>query len=228
MNPVLSELAKQIQLAAARFIPLAYALGRKKAAKKYGVKPWGEKDNVNVTMLLNRHAEELAQSMARIEESASQGESLSALIGGLINRAGSWSWALSPAVAMGLASYVDDARQDIAEVEGLPAANIGIIWYTAEDARVCKRCLYLSGRWFDAKEAYALASTIHRNCRCSAHFDVGTPDEALVGPIPGYKPGTAQDVYRDLHVDGLVSARDKRAREIIARGKPKEYARPNV
>ena len=228
MNPVLSDLAKKLQLAAAAFIPLAYTLGRKKAEKKYGARPWGEKDNVNVATLLNRNAEELSKSMAAIELKVSEGAVIGGLIDNLLGRVGSWSWVLSPALAMGLASYVDDARQDIARVEALPASDIGIIWYNAEDAKVCQRCLYLSGRWFDAKEAYALASTIHPNCRCSAYFDVGTPDEALVGPIPGYKPGTAQDVYSDLHVDGLVAARNRRARSIIERGKPKEYARSNV
>jgi hypothetical protein len=105
--------------------------------------------------------------------------------------------------------------------------DIGIIWYTAEDSKVCPRCQYLAGRWFDAKEAYDIASKFHPHCRCPAHFDVGTPDEALVGPIPDYKPGTAQDVYRDLGIEGLISKRISRARDIVERGKPAEHARSN-
>jgi hypothetical protein len=243
MNEILASLSKNMQLAASQFLVLAYTLGRNKAAKKYGILPWGEIDNVNIAMLINRHAQELAASMAALELRASQGEPLKDLLDGLIHRVGSWSWVLSPALALGLAAYVDTARRDIAtqiQVETvppgkppisgavgvLPAANdIGIIWYTAEDKRVCPKCLYLAGRWFDAKQAYDLARSIHIGCRCSAFFDIGMPDEALVGPIPGYKPGTAQDVYRDLHVDGLASARTRRARSIIEKGKPKEYAR---
>ena len=54
-------------------------------------------------------------------------------------------------------------------------------------------------------------------------FDVGIPSEAMVGPIPGYKPGTADDVYRNLGADtisGLAQERINRARRLnIRRGK---------
>jgi hypothetical protein len=236
LNDTLSELSKKMQLAAASFIPLAYTMGRNKAAKKYGLHAWGEIDNVNIITLLNRHAEELSKSMSAIELRASQGEPLSDLLDGLISRIGSWAWVLSPALALGMASYVDTNRHQIAdqiqvEIGNTDPDDIGIIWYTAEDRRVCSKCLYLAGRWFDAKQAYALAASVHGGtgtCRCPAHFDIGTPNEALVGPIPGYQPGTAQDVYRDLNIEGLSSTRIRRARSIIEKSKPKEYARPGV
>jgi hypothetical protein len=232
MEPVLMELAAEMQKAANSYIPKAYEIGRAKAQAKYGVvKPWGESDNVNVELLLTRHAAELSTSMARVEQAANAGKPLAGLIDGLLKRASAWSWTLFPAMAMGLAAYVEQNRTEIAVVEKIPASDIGIIWLTAEDERVCKKCLYLAGRWFPAKQAYEIATTIHPGCRCSRFFDVGTPDEAMVGPIPGYRAGTADDVYRDLNVEGvgnLTKEREKRARRIIARGKPVNYTRPYV
>ena len=227
MRPELEKLALEMQKLAMVYLPLAYLLGKRKAEKKYGIKQkWSDKDNVNVEILLNRHAEELSGSMATIEKQVSEGKPVEGLIDNLISRAGSWAWVLSPALAMGLSAYVDDNRTEIGKIENLNSNNIGIIWYTAEDSRVCKICSYLAGRWFDAKQAYDLAAKVHPGCRCPAHFDVGTPDEALSGPIPDYKPGTAQDIYRDLNISGLVQAREKRARDIVSRGKPANYARP--
>ena len=230
MNQALSNLAQGIQQQAGVFIPKAYALGRAKAQRKYGVVvPWGDRDNVAVEQLLARHADELSTSMAAIDAQQSQGAPIDHLIDNLIGRVHSWSWALVPALAMGLATYVDRARGEIGATEQLEPNDIGIIWSTAGDARVCKTCDYLNGRWFDAKEAYALAATVHRGCRCPAHWDVGTPDEALVGPIPGYKPGTAQDIYRDLGIQGAVQARHNAGRQTYNKmPKPSEYARPNI
>ena len=76
-------------------------------------------------------------------------------------------------------------------------------------------------------EYYANGILVH-NCRCPPNFDVGTPDEAIVAPIPGYKPGTAEDVYKDLNIAGLAQARISKARRIIARGKPALGARMPV
>ena len=88
--------------------------------------------------------------------------------------------------------------------------DIGVIWYNCEDEEVCEKCHYLAGRWFDAKDAYLIASQIHEGCRCKDCFDVGIPSEALVGPIPGYKPGTKQHIHQDLNIDRLVKDRELR------------------
>jgi hypothetical protein len=125
---------------------------------------------------------------------------------------------------MGMATATDESRNEIARQENIPASDIGIIWLNSEDERVCKVCLYLAGRWFDAHEAYDIASKVHggsNTCRCPPHFDVGVPREALVGPIPDYKPGTSADV-----LSGLAQTRINLSRNIVARGKPAEYARP--
>lgn len=224
MNARLSAIAAGMQTAAQSYIPKAYQLGREKAQSKYGtVVPWSDADNVNVELLLNRHAQELEASMVTLELQAAEGKPVQDLIKRLINRAASWAWVLSPALAMGLAAYINAARNEIGRAEGLEPNDIGIIWLTAEDEKVCKKCLYLAGRWFPAKQAYEIASTIHIGCRCSRFFDVGIPSEAMVGPIPGYKPGTADDVYRNLGADtisGLAQERINRARRLnIRRGK---------
>lgn len=167
MNPALVSLAAQIQTAAAQYIPKAYALGKLKAQKKYKlVQPWGERDAVNVELLLIQHAAAVSRSMAAIELQASQGKPIVDLLQGLINRASSWSWALAPALSMGLATYVDQNRNEISreestEAKPLDANDIGIIWWTAEDVKVCEKCNYLSGRWFDAHHAYEVANTVH-------------------------------------------------------------------
>lgn len=219
MNQTLSELAQQIQKRAGIYIPLAYTLGRQKVLKRYNVnRPWGTIDQVEVELLLHRHSEELAKSFAKIEERVSQGEDLADLLNGLTKRLPTWSWVLYPALAAGMAAGVNETRREISHEENIPADDIGIIWYNAKDNRVCDTCLYLTGRWFDAREAYDLASKTHQNCRCPTFFDIGTPDEAIVAPIAGYRPGTAQDVYRDLNVAGLAQARISRARQIISRG----------
>jgi len=85
--------------------------------------------------------------------------------------------------------------------------DIGIIWYNFEDEKVCEKCQYLAGRWFAAKDAYLIASQIHEGCRCKDCFDVGIPSEALVGPIPGYRPGANQDIFKDLKIDDLIIKR---------------------
>lgn len=214
MNETLSNLAQEIQKQAESFIPKAYRLGQKKAQTRYGiVKPWGDRDNVNIALLLNRHAEELSKSMAKIDQIVSQGGSLEQGINSLLARVSSWAWVLAPALAMGLAEYTSSNRQEIAATEGISVDDIGIIWLTARDARVCPKCQYLNGRWFDAKQAYEVAATIHPGCRCPQHFDVGVPSEAMVGPIPGYRPGTAQDVYRDLNIEGLAKVRQSQVKE---------------
>ena len=128
-----------------------------------------------------------------------------------------------PAMAMGMAAGVDDSRTEIAKAESIPASDIGIIWSTRDDDKVCSKCQFLNGRWFDAKEAYALVATVHPGCRCPPTWDVGTPDEAIVGPIEGYKPGTAQDIYRDLNIEGVTKGRVAKARRLISRGRPVEY-----
>jgi hypothetical protein len=227
VNELLIELAKSIQVLALNYIPKAYLLGKAKAAKKYGTKPiWTDKDKVNVELLLGRHAEELSTSMAALENKVVQGTSIDDAITMFRNRLSSWSWVLSPAVADGLSAYVDENRNEIARQEQIPSGDIGVIWYNARDAKVCPKCLYLSGRWFDAKQAYEIAATIHPNCRCPAHFDVGTPDEALVGPLPDYKPGAISDVYRDLNINGLTKERVARARRLNERGNPRAVITP--
>lgn len=216
MNPRLVEVGKIIQMLASRYIPRAYALGRGKVSSKYRLfKPWDASDNANIEVLLNRHGIELAKSLANMETALAEGETLETLIEGLLDRTGLWAWVLSPAMAAGMAAGVDDSRREIARQEGLPVDEIGIIWLTAEDEKVCKKCLYMAGRWFDAHHAYDIASTIHPHCRCPAHFDVGTPSEAMVGPLPGYRPDRLGLVYGDLGLD------DERARRRQARyGKP--------
>lgn len=234
MNSILADLAETMQKQAGTYIPQAYALGKAKGQSKYGTSvPWSDMDNVNVELLLNRHAEELQQAFVGIEQRINEGHSLKDELTKLVKRAASWAWVLSPALAMGLAAYVNTNRQLIAEsisteerqtteppvwnkpkqtVEMIEPNDIGVIWLNARDQRVCKRCLYLSGRWFPAKQAYEIAATIHPGCRCPSSFDIGTPDEATVGPIPGYKPGTAQDIYRDLNIDGSIRDSMRRAR----------------
>jgi len=221
MNPILAAMGQTLATLAAIYIPRAYRLGKDKARRKYGpaVAPWGDADNANLEILLSRHGNELARALAIIEHNASTGTvALGIGLAALANRSGSWAWVLSPAMAMGISAAVNGARMEISREEGLPPDEIGIIWYTAKDTRVCKKCEYLAGRWFDAHEAYELAAQIHPNCRCPASFDIGTPDEALVGPIPGYRPGTIQDIYRDL--GGHVSKRLRKARDMAVKPPP--------
>jgi hypothetical protein len=75
MNPVFSQLAQQIQAQAADFLPRAYALGKKKTQQKWGISAgqWTDKDNANISLLLTRHADELAKSMAALEQRANAG-----------------------------------------------------------------------------------------------------------------------------------------------------------
>ncbi|WP_303677625.1 hypothetical protein [Dehalococcoides mccartyi] len=216
-----------MQTLATRYIPQAYQLGKIKVQQKYGVVvPWGDKDNVNIELLLTRHAEELSRTMANMEQLAAEGRPLSELIDNLIKRASSWSWVLSPALSMGTAAYIDSARSEISEIDDVEPNDIGIIWLTAEDSRVCPKCLLLAGRWFDAREAYHIAATIHPGCRCSAHFDVGTPDTAMVGPLEGYRPGMAQDVYRDLNIAGQAQARRQIDKRVIDRERRRHIVKP--
>ena len=215
MDPVLAKLAEDMQKLASQWIPRSYQLGKEKGQRRYNViRPWGDRDNVNVALLLEAHSHQLAKTMAGMEIATAAGSSLSTLLEGLAGRSATWSWVLSPALAMGLASYVDETRAEIGQAEAIPANDIGVIWLTAEDQRVCSKCLYLAGRWFDARTAYDIAARIHPGCRCPAHFDVGTPDEAMVGPLETYRPGTAQEVYQNLHISELAGARVKRARRM--------------
>lgn len=76
---------------------------------------------------------------------------------------------------------------------------VGVIWFTAEDDRVCRKCDFLNGRWFPAEQAYQLASSIHPHCRCPQHFRVGVPSDALVGPIGDYNANsTADDILSHI------------------------------
>lgn len=165
MNPILSEMAKRIQEKANTYIPQAYGMGRAKVQEKYGaVKPWGLQDTVNVELLLNRHAEELSRSMVKIEQAVAEGVGIDILLDQFLNRVGAWAWVLSPALASGMAAGIDSGRTEIGQEEGLESNDIGIIWLTAEDARVCDKCLYMAGRWFEAKNAYEIAASIHPGC----------------------------------------------------------------
>jgi len=184
MNPTLIDLAEEMQKAAMVYIPMAYQLGREKAQTRYGiVVPWRDVDAVHVEMLLNRHAQELATSFGRMELEIIEGKPMADALETLANTVGRWAWALEPAQVMGLASYVDATRTEIGREEGLPAEDIGVLWLTARDAKVCPRCHHLNGRWFPATEAYELAATVHPLCRCSRYFDVGVPSDAMVGPM---------------------------------------------
>ena len=161
----------------AMYAPRAYQAGKLKVQRKYNlVKPWGERDNANIAVLLSRHAEEVSMSMAKAEQLIATGVSVQDVIAGYIARAGAWSWALFPAMAMGMTASVDDNRQEISaqlppppgqpsgQIALVPANDIGIIWHTAGDGRVCKVCDFLNGRWFDGKEAVDLASKVHPHC----------------------------------------------------------------
>ena len=225
----------------AMYAPRAYQAGKLKVQRKYNlVKPWGERDNANIAVLLSRHAEEVSMSMAKAEQLIATGVSVQDVIAGYIARAGAWSWALFPAMAMGMTASVDDNRQEISaqlppppgqlsgQVALVPANDIGIIWHTAGDGRVCKVCDFLNGRWFDGKEAVDLASKVHVHCRCNQYWDVGTPDEALVGPIPDYKPGTAQDIYSNLNIAGLAQARHEANRQELNRVRRQNTPRAGV
>lgn len=107
---------------------------------------------------------------------------------------------------------LSDGGQVIPE-EGSGVYNgepVGVIWFTAEDDRVCNKCDYLNGRWFPAQQAYQLASSIHPHCRCPQHFRVGVPSDALVGPIGDYNANsTADDIFSDI---GRAVARGREAR----------------
>ena len=232
MNRTLQRMAGEMQNQFASYLPKAYQAGRLKVYRKYGVlKPWSVRDNTNISLLLNRHAEELAKSMAKAEIQLLDGYSLDHVITNFIGRVSSWSWALYPAMTLGMNSAIDSSRHEI--VAQLPpgkiphtnllapysANQIGIIWHIV-DLEACRVCQYLNGRWFDAREAYNLAAHVHPGCRCPKEFDVGTPDEATVGPIPGYHPGSARDIYSNLNISGLAQARVSRVRRTnTARGK---------
>jgi len=96
---------------------------------------------------------------------------------------------------------------------------VGVIWFTAEDDRVCTKCDYLNGRWFSAQQAYQLASSIHPHCRCPQHFRVGIPSDALVGPIGDYNANsTADDILS--HIGEEAQSRYNRERRQNRR-KPK-------
>ena len=228
MNPILEILATQIQSLATTYIPIAYAMGKKKAARRGKLKPWSDKDSANVEMLLIRHAQELQGTMVSLEQGVNEGMTLEEAVNNLLSRVSSWAWVLSPTLAAGLSAGVDENRIEFAEDENIPAQDVGVLWYTAEDGKVCKRCDYLAGRWFPAKQAYELAATVHPNCRCPAHFDVGIPSEALVGPIPGYQAGTIDSVFHNLgQIDSRIAKRARLSRAAAA-GKPSTYAYPRV
>ena len=101
-----------------------------------------------------------------------------------------------------LRDMTQEDSQEIGVVAGSGVYNgepVGIIWYTAEDDRVCYQCNYLNGRWFPSEQAYQLASSIHPNCRCPAHFDIGVPSDALVGSIGDYNANsTADDIFSHI------------------------------
>ena len=228
MNETLSTLAEQMQKQAIQFLPKAYLAGKLKAQRRFGIlSKWSDRDRANIILLLNRHAEELSKAMVTAETRIAAGETLASIIETFAGRVGAWSWALYPAMSLGMTSYVDDNRTEIAEmlppppaeqgqVARVPENDIGIIWHIVDET-ACKICHYLNGRWFDAHEAYSLAASTHPNCRCVRAFDVGTPDEALVGPIPDYKPGTAQDIYANLNIAGLAQARAQTGRQEMNR-----------
>jgi hypothetical protein len=229
MNPVLTNLSEEIQRQATAFLPKAYLTGKLKAQRKFGIlSRWDDRDKSNIILLLNRHAEELSKAMVTAEGRMAEGATLDSIIQAFIGRAGAWSWALFPAMALGMTSYVDENRDEIADklppppkdqgqLARVPANDIGIIWHTSGRPNVCKVCDYLNGRWFDAHEAYALSAKVHPGCLCPPHFDVGVPSDALVGPIPDYKPGTAQDIYSNLNIAGLAQARHEANREELNR-----------
>lgn len=206
MNPALEDLGKRLLALAGRFIPLGYTLGRQKAQRRYGVDlPWTDADNVAVNTLMEQNADALAEWLARQDAALTAGADLGDVLEGMAAHAGSWAWVLSPALAMGLSRYVEEARPEIArqETEGglaVSADEIGVIWWNSRDDRVCPICRDLTGRWFAAKEAYELASSLHFGCRCSAHFDVGTPDEAVVGPRAPFRTGTVAQWMRQYGV----------------------------
>lgn len=88
---------------------------------------------------------------------------------------------------------------------------VGVIWFTAEDDRVCRKCDFLNGRWFPAEQAYQLASSIHPHCRCPQHFRVGVPSDALVGTIGDYNANsTADDILS--HIGEEAQARYNQGR----------------
>ena len=163
MNPILALLANEMQQLASLYIPLSYAIGKKKAARRGSIKPWSAKDSAIVELLLIRHAQELQGTMVTLEQGIAEGMTLQDAVNSLLSRVSAWAWVLSPTLAAGLSAGVDENRAEIAEEEGLPVQDIGVLWYTAEDGKVCKRCDYLAGRWFPAKQAYEIAATIHPN-----------------------------------------------------------------
>ena len=240
MNPVLANLSEEMQRQATQFLPQAYLRGKLKAQRKFGIlSSWGDKDKANVILLLNRHAEELSKAMVTAEGRMAEGAALDSIIQTFIGRAGSWSWALFPAMALGMTAYVDENRDDIADklppppnqqpgqIAPVAPGDIGIIWHIV-DENACKVCHFLNGRWFDGKEAYDLASKVHPHCRCPRAFDVGLPSDAFVGPIPDYKPGTAADIYSNLNIAGLAQARHEENRQELNRIRRQNTPRARV
>lgn len=115
---------------------------------------------------------------------------------------------------------------------------VGIIWYTAEDDRVCYQCDYLNGRWFPSEQAYQIASSIHPNCRCPAHFDIGTPSDASVGSIGDYNANsTADDIFSHIGEEARnrynrerrqIQSRQTRQHAVIPFNAPKRGRKKNV
>ena len=115
---------------------------------------------------------------------------------------------------------------------------VGIIWYTAEDDRVCYQCDYLNGRWFPSEQAYQIASSIHPNCRCPAHFIIGTPSDASVGPIGDYNANsTADDIFSHIGEEARnrynrerrqIQSRQTRQHAVIPFNAPKRGRKKNV
>ena len=175
MNPVLADLSEQMQKQATSYLPKAYLVGKLKAQRRVGIlSKWSDRDRANIILLLNRHAEELSKAMVTAETRIAAGETLASILETFAGRVGAWSWALYPAMSLGMTSYVDDNRTEIAEmlppppaeqgqVARVPENDIGIIWHIVDET-ACKICHYLNGRWFDAHEAYDLAAAVHPNC----------------------------------------------------------------
>jgi uncharacterized Zn finger protein (UPF0148 family) len=97
--------------------------------------------------------------------------------------------AADAAVLKKLKNEYERRDESVAEVPDKNDEEIGIIWWNSRDDNVCEKCLEMTGRWFPNDDAFQLAKQIHPEggCRCVKHFDVGTPSEALVGPVKAKK-----------------------------------------
>lgn len=191
LSIILSHLGDDMAKAGREHLPAAYATGKGYAAAKSGVALAGRAEDANrAYQSVAKNEAFIGQFLSRLEHDISAVDPLDfedvdvflaeidRVFDIYANRIDAWTNYAEQSYLDGFMAGAGEAADSLATDWGVTSEEVGMIWHTAEDEKVCEICADLDGEWFPASEM-DLSTEAHNGCRCPEYFELAPNPDAV-------------------------------------------------